>query len=853
MLTFVVAVPAGAFVAVVPAEVAGASTVNVTNCGDSGAGSLRNVIASASSGDTIAFALSPSCRLITETSGAITIATNLTIEGPGAGNLVVSGDRTNTVFVFDRGVTASVSGLTIKDGTAYAGGGISNGGTLTITDTTLSGNGKRASLGGGIYNYLGTLTVRHSTLLDNTAATGGGIFSTGGRLTVTDSTFSGNRAPGSGGGGISSGGTLTVADSTFSHNSAPNGAGGGIAVTTGTVKVTDTAFSGNSASDGGGISTSTNNPGTVTVTDSTLSDNAATGGTNTGGGGGILNDGNATVTDTTISHNSAADGGGGISNAAILSVTDSTLSDNNAGPAGGGIYNFGIRLTVTHATLSHNTAPAGEGSGIYTRNGAVTLVATIVANSKGGLGCHVSTGTLTDGGYNLDDDGSCGFSSVNHSLSDTPAGLAPALADNGGPTQTISLESGSVAVDSVTSASDCTGKDQRGVAWPTPCDIGAIRSGSLAVVNAKVSTIATSLLSPFQAFKPVKTVVVDAGIAAGAVLFIAFPSQIFNYTFLENYDEIRQSWQRLFRRKRRRGQPAVTTRDLTTNRFIFGAVVLIGALLSSLNDPHFGIHMSSLVTYLAVVGSITVGAAVPGLVTRAYHRGRFGAAEASLQALPAGLAVAAGCVLVSRLTEFQPGYLYGVVVGLQFKRELKLHEKGHIVALTTLTTLVVAVAAWFAWVPVNHVAERSGAFVGLVLLDDLLAAVFVSGLVGSVFGLIPLQFLPGHTLRQWRRGVWAAVFAIALFGLIQVMIRPHGAHPHHVPIVVTIGLFVAFGLGSLAFRDYFERKHRRAEGEQVPPLVKRLRELISIPPVAATATQEQEADSPSIEESDRST
>jgi uncharacterized membrane protein YccC len=140
-----------------------------------------------------------------------------------------------------------------------------------------------------------------------------------------------------------------------------------------------------------------------------------------------------------------------------------------------------------------------------------------------------------------------------------------------------------------------------------------------------------------------------------------------------------------------------------------------------------------------------------------------------------------------------------------------------------------------------------------VLLDDLLAAVFVSTLVGSVFGLLPLQFLPGHTLKQWRRGAWAAVFAVALFGLIQVMIRPRGAHPHHGPMVVTIGLFVAFGLGSLAFRDYFERKHRRAEGEPVLPLMKRLHELISVPGVAAPGNPEELGDSSRIVERDGST
>ena len=83
VLTFALALPMGALLAVAPAQMAGAQTVNVTNCNDSGPGSLRNAVTTATSGESIGFALSPSCSVITETSGRIAISTNLSLEGPG--------------------------------------------------------------------------------------------------------------------------------------------------------------------------------------------------------------------------------------------------------------------------------------------------------------------------------------------------------------------------------------------------------------------------------------------------------------------------------------------------------------------------------------------------------------------------------------------------------------------------------------------------------------------------------------------------------------------------------------------------------------------------------------------------
>ena len=94
---------------------------------------------------------------------------------------------------------ATIAGLTITDAsTTLPGGGIFNGGTLTVTNCVLSDNS--AGFGGGIDNA-GTLTVTNSTLSGNSASQddeGGGIENLG-TLTLTNSTLTGNTA-GNGGG-----------------------------------------------------------------------------------------------------------------------------------------------------------------------------------------------------------------------------------------------------------------------------------------------------------------------------------------------------------------------------------------------------------------------------------------------------------------------------------------------------------------------------------------------------------------------------------------------------------------------------------------------------------------------------
>ena len=189
----------------------------------------------------------------------------MTIQGPGANLLTISGGYAVEVFEVNFR-TVSISGLTIADGIAEElGGGILNmGGTLTVSDSTISGN--IAASGGGIFNNDGTLTVTNSTVSGNYAPSGGGILNDG-TLMVSNSTISGNSANDSGGGGIYNGGELTVINSTISGNSTIGGGEGGGIYSGGTLTVSNSIFSGDTATGGGGIF---NNGGTLTVSASVL-------------------------------------------------------------------------------------------------------------------------------------------------------------------------------------------------------------------------------------------------------------------------------------------------------------------------------------------------------------------------------------------------------------------------------------------------------------------------------------------------------------------------------------------------------------------------------------------------------
>ncbi len=471
----------------------------------------------------------PGCPTITFASGVaevtvptyLTIARDVTIQGPGANNLTIRHTGPSAVngnVFYIKAGTVTLRGLTVAGGrsTSSWGAGLSIAGApnpvnVTLDGVTVTDNIATNAGGGGIYASNATLNLIDSTISANQSGGSGDVRYGGGGIyledvfgrvqaTLTRTSIVANQAPSNRGGGIlisvhPPGNTVILAlnDSTLASNHADGGGGGGLFSDHGTVSLNNTIVSGNVAKQAGGLA---NSSGTITLNGSTIRDNTAV----DYEGGGLLNEGigaTMTVLNSTISGNTAGQIGGGLHNfRGTVALTNSTISGNMAATDGGGLYAYQGVTTLRFVTVIGNVADAenngtGTGGGIArTDIGSLTVLSSIIAgNRKGPNAPNDCSGTLTSVGRNLwGDQTACPNNAVGGDQNLFALNLAlaavldPTLADNGGPTKTHNLVASGPAVnkgDNVTCATALPdgpgGRDQRNVPRTDgKCDVGAV-------------------------------------------------------------------------------------------------------------------------------------------------------------------------------------------------------------------------------------------------------------------------------------------------------------------------------------------------------------------------------------------
>lgn len=165
--------------------------------------------------------------------------------------------------------------------------------------------------------------------------------------------------------------------------------------------------------------------------------------------------------DTFTMHNSSVFGNvngyvAGIYLYCTTTITNSTIY-NNVGQYGGGIMPTGYTTTLTNTTIVDNRSSYNMGGNVFQQgSSSVTVNNSIIANDQGGYDYYLYSGTVTDDGYNIVESSSGTTFSGTGTITGDQANLwgtgisaTPSLADNGGPTHTLALASGSVAVNAI--------------------------------------------------------------------------------------------------------------------------------------------------------------------------------------------------------------------------------------------------------------------------------------------------------------------------------------------------------------------------------------------------------------------
>ena len=414
--------------------------------------------------------------------GDLDIFGDVTIIGAGAENTIIDGGGIDRVFDVFPDANVSISGVTIRNGTARNGAGIRSTGTLTIVDSIIENNiaeGEFDSVGGGIANSAGgNLTLDGVTVRNNTSEIhGGGLYSMDSTVTIIDSTFENNGTEMDGGGISVFNGSLNMTGGAIRNNSADLD-GGGLSMETAVVSLTEVSVSNNTATEAGGGINVFGTGAQLRIFTSTIADNVAT-----NEGGGIRAVGvTLGLMDTTVSGNTTTLGGGGLfSDTSLVEIQNSLFTSNTASEDGGGISSNGFTgsLGISNSTFSGNSSLLSGGAIFNAAAGGTSLVnATVTANSAGTFGGGIRSTTLTNLGNTIvaentavtdDFDVSGAYFSLGNNLigrvddaaglffgqnndqmgfsfSVLDPGLQP-LADNGGPTLSHALILASPAVD----------------------------------------------------------------------------------------------------------------------------------------------------------------------------------------------------------------------------------------------------------------------------------------------------------------------------------------------------------------------------------------------------------------------
>jgi hypothetical protein len=336
-------------------------------------------------------------------------------------------------------------------------------------------------------------------------------------------------------------------------------------------------------------------------------------------------------------------------------------------------------------------------------------------------------------------------------------------------------------------------------------DHGGAGGGSPGSGLEDPTVFGSALSSPFdlqaRLFQlTVAGVALSGGLSVAFLLLVGLPAELLESTIRSNYDRT-FGW--LARIRRRLAKIAAPVARLVANPWVgSGLTILAAAVLLGFADPGYGLNGASVrLTLAMLLAVVAINVGLTAIVMRVARRAFD--VRGMLQPMPAALLLVGLSVLVSRLAGISPGFLFGIVLGVVYARELRIRDEGRLGALGVGLTIAAGVVAWFGY-GLASLASGPGFWNNLVI--ETLAAITLEALGTLVIALLPIDFVDGRAIFRWSKLAWAGLYVLTLLVFLFVVVPMSGNWGvMSAPIFGWGTLFVVFGVVAIATWALFRR------------------------------------------------
>ncbi len=299
------------------------------------------------------------------------------------------------------------------------------------------------------------------------------------------------------------------------------------------------------------------------------------------------------------------------------------------------------------------------------------------------------------------------------------------------------------------------------------------------------------------------------------VLLLAFPTQLLN-SAVEAGSERLAHWGEKFANTARGVGPrwrAMMPRVTSVAGWRAAAIgIAAAAIISSFVDPGFGLNAASIRTFVSILISLAIQIVAGWLLLVWVVRRTHPTATAEFEFRPLTLLIVVVAVILTRVTGFEPGIIFGLVAGVGFGALLATAERARVALIGLALAFALSVLAWIGY-SLLSILDSGGPVV--VFLSETLSSLAIAGIAALPIALVPIGDMTGRIIWKWNRWVWMGAYAVGLFGFFLILMpMPFSWEEVPLSLPVWTGLFVAYAVGAVIVWALIVRPWRKAEGAE---------------------------------------